>query len=91
MLSWSISITKKFIINAFKICMHSLGGPLMYFNQTRRSFVLIGTVQGGGYDCRTGQVSTFEGSRNGVWNKVSAHMDWIEITMDKLGETICKN
>ena len=69
----------------------ALGGPLMYFNRTRRSFVLIGTVNGGGYDCRTDQVSTFEGSRNGVWNKVSAHMDWIKITMNELGETICSN
>ena len=63
----------------------------MFFNKTTQSFVLIGTVNGGGYDCRTDLVDTFEESTNGVWNKVSAHMDWIKKTMDELGETSCKN
>ena len=66
------------------------GGPLMYYNNTTSRYVLIGTVYGAGYDCRTDKVSKFEGSENGVWNKVSAHMEWIKDTMEELGETVCK-
>ena len=62
----------------------------MFFNETTWSYVLIGTVQGGGYDCRQNKVNTFEGSTNGLWNKVSAHMDWIKITLDSMGEQVCK-
>ena len=62
----------------------------MYYNNATSRYVLIGTVYGGGYDCRTDKVSKFEGSENGVWNKVSAHMEWIKDTMEGLGETICK-
>ena len=63
----------------------------MYFNQSTQSFVLIGTVHGGGYDCKKDKVRSFEGSKNGVWNKVNAHMGWIKRTMHILGEKICKN
>merc|ERR1719431_2176680 len=71
-------------------CSGDSGGPLMYYNQTTSRYVLIGTVQGEGYNCRTGGVGSFEGSDNGVWNKVSAHMEWIKDTMEGLGENICK-
>jgi len=71
-------------------CSGDSGGPLMYYNQTTSRYVLIGTVQGEGYNCRTGGVGSFEGSDNGVWNKVSAHMEWIKDTMEGLGEKICK-
>ena len=27
-------------------------------------------MQGHGYDCATGNVNTFEGSKNGLWNMV---------------------
>ena len=63
----------------------------MFFNKTTKSFVLIGTVQGGGYNCGHDTVGTFEESTNGVWNKVSAHMDWIKRTLDELGEKVCNN
>jgi hypothetical protein len=55
-------------------------------------WVIIGTLFGGGFDCRTGRTSTFEGSNNGLWNKVgiieiavtcylsqvSSHSNWIK-------------
>jgi len=71
-------------------CSGDSGGPLMYQNKVSARYVLIGTVQGHGYDCRTDQVNLFEGSDNGLWNKVSAHMDWIQDTMQRFGENVCK-
>ena len=62
----------------------------MYFNKTTFRYVLIGTVQGNGYDCETDAVYEFAGSTNGVWNKVSAHMQWIQDTMEELGEKGCR-
>ena len=62
----------------------------MYRNESSGRYVLIGTVQGGGYDCRTDKVNIFEGSENGLWNKVSAHMEWIQETMERLGENVCR-
>ena len=62
----------------------------MYYNKTTSRYVLIGTVIGNGYDCTRDFVSTYEGSTNGLWNKVSAHMKWIQETMEGLGEKICK-
>ena len=52
----------------------------MYYNNTTSRYVLIGTVTAG----------RIKGSDNGVWNKVSAHMEWIKDTMEGLGETICR-
>jgi len=71
-------------------CSGDSGGPLMYYDEPSGRYVLIGTVQGGGYDCRQDSVGWFEGSDNGVWNKVSAHMQWIQGTMERLGERVCK-
>ena len=75
------------LLHYFYSC--SLGGPLMYYEKKSNQYVLIGTVKGHGYDCRDDNVTKFEGSTNGVWNKVSAHMEWIQDTMDKLGEKGC--
>jgi len=69
-------------------CSGDSGGPLMFYNETTSKYVLIGTLQGGGYDCREDQVNLFQGYKVGVWNKVSAHMEWIKKTMDELGETL---
>ena len=61
----------------------------MYYNPSKRSYELIGTVQGSGYDCRTNTVATFENSEDGLWNKVSHWVDWIKGEMQKLGEESC--
>ena len=63
----------------------------MYFNTSVSRYVLIGTVKGAGYDCKTNTVNKFEGSTNALWNKVTAHMDWIKDTLNKLGEKGCWN
>ena len=34
------------------------------------SLFYAGTVHGAGLDCRTGDVHSFEGSTDGIWNKV---------------------
>ena len=57
----------------------------MFYNDTISKYVLIGTVFGNGYDCDTDTVSTPEG----VWNRVSAHMEWIQEKMEELGECMC--
>jgi len=73
-------------------CSGDSGGPLMYFNRTTSRFVLIGTVYGGGYDCREDRLGHWIDFNNndGLWNKVSAHMYWIQETMEKLGEKVCR-
>ena len=35
-----------------------------------KRWLLIGTVLGGGFDCKTGKYSNFENSNNGIWNNV---------------------
>ena len=62
----------------------------MYQNPSTHRWTLIGTVQGAGYNCRKDSMGMFEGSTNGVWNKVTAHMKWIRKTMEGLGETVCQ-
>jgi len=60
-------------------CAGDSGGPLMYQtpDSDSRRWVLIGTVFGIGFDCRTGKSNSFEGHKEGIWNKVSAHTEWI--------------
>ena len=61
-------------------CAGDSGGPLLYKDNGR--WVVIGTVNGGGYDCRTGILSKqFDGM--GVWNKVTSHLDWIKTQINK--------
>ena len=61
----------------------------MYKDETKGTWILIGTVQGTGYDCRTDSVGLFEGSPDGVWNKVSHWVNWLRTKMDEYGETAC--
>jgi len=75
-------------------CSGDSGGPLMFYDKPTSRYVLIGTLYGGGYNCESNtvnkfNVSDFETSTNGIWNKVSAHMEWITKTMDKVGEKGC--
>ena len=65
------------------------GGPLMYFNRSSHRWTIIGTLEGGGYNCATDRVEERAGRKLGFWNKVSAHMPWIQKTMEDLGETVC--
>merc|ERR1711874_545064 len=59
------------------------GGPLMLPARGTERWGIIGTVYGGGYNCKTGKTSKFEGEEVGIWNKVSAHTEWI---LDQLEE-----
>ena len=52
-------------------------------------YVIIGTLQTAGYDCRTDKVAERFGSTNGLWNQVGVWVDWIEREMDKMGEKGC--
>jgi len=77
-------------------CAADSGGPLMYFNKARRSYEIIGTLVGGGYSCggpsfrdRPG-VHYFEGSQNGIWNKISSWIGWIKVEMNRYQEEQCK-
>jgi len=59
-------------------CAGDSGGPLMYKTDGPKGrWVVIGTVKGGGFDCRDGTVDAFDGHKEGVWNRVSAHTTWI--------------
>ena len=62
----------------------------MYLDPSTQSYVLIGTVQGSGYDCRSGETTEVEGSNNGMWNKVSNHVDFVKKVMREMGETPCR-
>ena len=45
---------------------------------------------GFGYDCTNDIVCESEGSKNGLWNNVSAWVDWINTQMKKMKEKGCK-
>ena len=61
----------------------------MYLNISTYQWTVIGTLQGNGYNCRTDRLHHFEGSTNGVWNKVTQHIEWIVNTMESIGELVC--
>ena len=63
----------------------------MLKNKTTGRWSLIGTLFGSGYICQTDQVEKVNGLEHGVWNKVSAHMDWVRKEMKTLGEPVCLN
>ena len=64
-------------------CAGDSGGPLVHRDgeDGRWRWTIIGTVSGGGYNCRDGKVNGKQ-----KWNKVSAHLDWIRSVIEK-GET----
>jgi len=66
-------------------CSGDSGGPLMYHNLSS-GWVLIGTLTGAGYDCRTGGVHG-----DGLWNNVLTHLDWIKQILMDLKQPICSN
>jgi len=53
-------------------CSGDSGGPLVVKDPDTSKWVILGTVSGSGYNCKT------ENSNGlGVWNKVTAHLKWI--------------
>merc|ERR1719187_2917408 len=64
-------------------CAGDSGGPLMHQDPTTNRWTIIGTVYGGGYDCRTGNGA----NSKGYWNKVTAHLDWIKDILAQDSET----
>jgi len=64
-------------------CAGDSGGPLLHQDPNSLRWMIIGTVWGGGYDCRTGNGR--EGS--GAWAKVSGHLDWINSII--AGSLVC--
>ena len=59
----------------------------MFFDPSKISnYTIIGTVMGEGYDCINDVKTESEGSTNGLWNKVSAWVDWIRKEMEEMGE-----
>jgi hypothetical protein len=63
---------------------------LIYLDPELEKYIIIGTVMGFGYDCDKNIVNESEGSKNGLWNKVSAWIDWIDKEMKEMGEKGCK-
>jgi secreted trypsin-like serine protease len=54
-------------------CAGDSGGPLVHQDQSSGRWTIIGTVWGGGYDCRSGNTNG-----DGKWNKVTDHLAWIK-------------
>jgi len=68
-------------------CGGDSGGPLMYHNLTTNKWTLIGTLYGGGYSCRTGNVD----KDGGIWNNVMTYLNWIKENLEDLEQPICSN
>ena len=63
----------------------------MYLEPELDRWIIIGTVMGSGYSCKDDTVNESEGSTNGLWNKVSVWVDWINKVMKEMGEKGCKD
>ena len=61
----------------------------MYYDLQKRVYVIIGTVFGLGYDCKTNTVKKFEGKSDGIWNKVSHWVGWIKEKLAEYDEPTC--
>jgi choriolysin H len=66
-------------------CAGDSGGPLLHQNQVTKRWTIIGNVYGGGFDCRTGRGANGQG----IWSRVTAHLDWIRKVLDEPGTSTC--
>ena len=63
----------------------------MFWESRRDQWLLIGTQVGMGYDCLMDKIDLFDDSDNGMWNKISDHVNFIHKVVRDYGEKICKN
>ena len=67
---------KKNIFNeVMEVCSGDSGGPLVHLDPKTQRWTIVGTVHGGKYNCETGSGAE---SNLSIWNKVTAHLDWIK-------------
>ena len=62
----------------------------MYFNKWTSSYMIIGTLVGGGYNCKKDTVKKIEGSFNGIWIKVTNFVQWLKEQMTTMEEDVCQ-
>ena len=62
----------------------------MYFNKWTSSYTIIGTLVGGGYNCKRDTVKEIEGSLNGIWIKVTNFVQWLKEQMKTMEEEVCQ-
>ena len=55
-----------------------------------KQYILVGTLLGMGYDCWEDTLISFEGSDDGIWNKITSHVEWIHKKIAQEGEKVCK-
>ena len=70
-------------------CSGDSGSPLMYKDEKKGGYVIIGTAFGQGYDCKKDKVLLLEKSDNGLWNRVSQWIYWIKSLMEDYEENQC--
>ena len=66
-------------LDVMEVCGGDSGGPLVHQDLKSGRWTIVGTVYGGKYDCFDGTGS----SGPSVWNKVTAHLDWIKEITDQ--------
>jgi len=59
--------------SVMEVCGGDSGGPLVHQDPATSRWTVIGTVYGGHYNCTSGTGEWGES----IWNKVTAHLDWI--------------
>merc|ERR1719369_1576264 len=65
-------------------CPGDSGGPLLHQDPASKRWTIIGTVYGSGYNCETGKTNG-----PGLWNKVTAHIHWINRVLTSDGGVSC--
>jgi len=63
-------------------CSGDSGGPLIHQDPTSMRWTIIGTLKGKGYNCKYEYTDG-----GGLWNKVTAHLDWINEVLEEDSDT----